>query len=110
MNIRPSRSITLLALITASVLSGCATFSADGGFSGIEQTARQRLGKVAVHETGHTLGLDHCSSDGCLMHDGEGTVLTSDTEYDLCARCRGILARAGRVLPSAPKIPWPKPT
>ena len=72
--------------------------------------ARQRLGKVAVHETGHTLGLDHCRTPGCLMHDGEGSVLTSDTEYDLCARCRGLLARAGRVLPSAPKIPWPRPS
>jgi archaemetzincin len=71
--------------------------------------ARQRLGKVAVHETGHTLGLEHCSTDGCLMHDGEGTVLTSDTEYDLCKLCRNLLAQSGRVLPSAPKIPWPRP-
>ena len=28
-----------------SVLSGCATFSADGGFGPVEQTAKQRLGK-----------------------------------------------------------------
>lgn len=71
--------------------------------------ARQRLGKVAVHETGHTLGLQHCTTPGCLMHDGEGSVLTSDTEYDLCSRCRTILARSGRAIPQAPHIPWPRP-
>jgi hypothetical protein len=43
------------------------------------------------------------------MHDGEGTVLTTDTEYDLCRRCREFLTRAGRVLPPTPKIPWPRP-
>ena len=33
------------AFTTAAVLSGCASFSADGGFSAVEQTAQQRLGK-----------------------------------------------------------------
>ena len=33
------------AFTTAAVLSGCASFSADGGFSTVEQTAQQRLGK-----------------------------------------------------------------
>lgn len=72
--------------------------------------ARQRLAKVAVHETGHTLGLDHCPTDGCLMHDGEGSVLTTDSEYDLCPRCRGELSRLGHPVPPAPDIPWPQPS
>jgi archaemetzincin len=71
--------------------------------------ARERLGKVAVHETGHTLGLQHCATPGCLMHDAEGQVQTSDTEYDLCKRCRTLLAQAGRRIPDAPHIPWPRP-
>lgn len=71
--------------------------------------ARERLGKVAVHEMGHTLGLQHCGTPGCLMHDGEGSVLTSDTEYDLCPRCRAILLRSGRAIPKTPRIPWPRP-
>jgi archaemetzincin len=73
------------------------------------QHARERLAKVAVHETGHTLGLDHCPQRGCLMEDAEGSVLTTDREYDLCPRCRDLLHRAGYVLPTTPRIPWPRP-
>ena len=43
--LRPPR-LRLLALLTsAAVLGGCASFSPDGGFSVIEKTARDRLGK-----------------------------------------------------------------
>jgi archaemetzincin len=72
--------------------------------------ARERLAKVAVHEAGHTLGLQHCPTRGCLMEDAEGRVATCDREYDFCARCRGLLAAAGRPLPPSPKIPWPRPS
>ena len=71
--------------------------------------ARERLAKVAVHEIGHSLGLDHCPTRGCLMHDAEGKVVTVDDEYDLCPRCRARAAAAGHQLPASPAIPWRRP-
>lgn len=65
----------------------------------------ERVGKTAVHELGHTFGLEHCPTHGCLMHDGEGTVLTTDGERDLCTGCRGKLAARGFLRPNA-QSPW----
>lgn len=70
---------------------------------------RIRLGKVSVHEIGHTLGLEHCPHRGCLMEDAEGTVMTLDREYDLCPDCRSKLVRAGHELNRSGTPPWPKP-
>jgi archaemetzincin len=63
--------------------------------------ATVRLAKTAVHELGHSFGLDHCRNRGCLMHDGEGSVLTTDTESDLCPETRSRLASMGVLKPSA---------
>jgi archaemetzincin len=71
--------------------------------------ARIILAKVAVHEFGHTLGLDHCTTRGCLMEDAGGLVRTCDREYDLCTRCRSMLRAGGYALPDRPLIPWPRP-
>lgn len=57
--------------------------------------ARVRFAKTAVHELGHSFGLDHCPTAGCLMHDGEGSVLTTDTEHDFCAATRARLLGVG---------------
>jgi archaemetzincin len=56
---------------------------------------RARFAKTAVHELGHSFGLEHCKTPGCIMHDGEGSVLTTDTEHDLCADTRARLSSAG---------------
>jgi len=68
-----------------------------------------RFGKTAVHELGHTFGLPHCTTRGCIMEDGHGTVMTSDREYDLCAACRLRLLGTGHALAKDRTIPWPRP-
>jgi archaemetzincin len=67
--------------------------------------AEERLGKTAVHELGHTFGLEHCPASGCLMRDGGGTVLTTDGERDLCAGCRTKLRERGLLRADA-RSPW----
>jgi archaemetzincin len=67
--------------------------------------ARVRFAKTAVHELGHSFGLPHCPTPGCIMHDGEGSVLTTDTEHDLCPATRARLTAAG-VLRAGAKSPF----
>ena len=59
------------------------------------RTPAIRLAKIAVHEVGHTLGLQHCPARGCLMEDANGSVLTCDRDTDLCPQCRDRLAGLG---------------
>jgi archaemetzincin len=66
----------------------------------------ERLAKVAVHEIGHTLGLDHCPTVGCLMEDANGKVVTTDRERDFCPRCRALAKRSGFTITEKPKAAW----
>ena len=47
-----------------------------------------RLCRVAVHEVGHTFGLDHCPTLHCTMSDAKGSLKTVDVETGFCALCR----------------------
>jgi len=62
---------------------------------------RERFAKVAVHETGHCLGLHHCPTPGCVMQDVEGRIATIDASRGLCDRCRALLAALGVRVPPA---------
>ena len=50
----------------------------------------ERLKKVCIHEIGHNLGLDHCTSNRrCLMNDARGLISQVDMEtLDFCISCK----------------------
>ena len=50
----------------------------------------ERLEKVALHEIGHNLGLDHCTNNKqCMMNDACGTIKQVDNEKVwFCEKCR----------------------
>jgi archaemetzincin len=51
-----------------------------------------RLEKVVVHELGHTFGLRHCTSPGCVMRDAEGSIRPVDSSTGkLCPSCASRL-------------------
>jgi len=76
----------------ASTRNGACVVSAARRRAGANAaTSRERLGKVAIHEIGHTLSLGHCVSVACVMRDAKGSVRSVDSERDFCGRCRGFL-------------------
>lgn len=53
---------------------------------------RARLIKEAVHELGHTLGLEHCADPCCVMHFSNRLADTDLKGDAYCTRCAGRLA------------------
>jgi archaemetzincin len=55
-----------------------------------ENKVSERLEKIALHEIGHNLGLNHCDkTPKCLMNDEKGNIQTTDKEsVYLCPACR----------------------
>ena len=75
------------------------------------RTSRMRTVKVATHELGHALGLDHDDSvAGCMMNDAGGTVRTVDRESGApCPHERAAIeARNGVDLPDVDALDWPQ--
>jgi len=67
-----------------------------------------RMVKVADHELGHVLGMDHGGAPGCIMNDARGSVKTVDRETGvLCPDERShVEDKLGVALPERGAIDW----
>lgn len=53
-----------------------------------------RLSKLAMHELGHSFGLDHCINKGCFMESGGfDNNMLYDKENKFCNKCRKLLKK-----------------
>lgn len=51
-----------------------------------------RLKKIAIHEIGHNLGLNHCENKLCVMQDAAETIATIDrVGFNICSDCKRII-------------------
>ncbi len=55
---------------------------------------KEQYFKVAIHELGHTQGLEHCPDVTCLMTDANGKNNT-DKEKGFCKKCKFHLIKRG---------------
>lgn len=66
---------------------------------------RERVATVAIHEIGHTFGLDHCGEQAseCVMLDAEGGIENTDTSSGTFGPdCKAELDRSAPLLERAP--------
>jgi archaemetzincin len=71
-----------------------------GGWAAVVSTARlslepdgrrllrARLAKECIHELGHTFGLIHCDTEGCVMTRSVNIAAVDAKQPQLCADCR----------------------
>jgi len=48
----------------------------------------RRAVKEAIHEIGHTLGLRHCTTPGCVMQFSNSILEVDEKSTELCKKCR----------------------
>lgn len=59
-----------------------------------KNNVKVQLYKIAIHELGHTQGLQHCADTTCFMRDAEGK---NHTQYlnSFCVKCKSKLENRG---------------
>jgi archaemetzincin len=65
--------------------------------AGSETVLEERLLKAVSHELGHTFGIGHGPTEGCVMADAAGTIRTVDAGAGrFCDQCLARLAQVKR--------------
>ncbi len=59
--------------------------------AGDQRQVVARLLKEAIHELGHTRGLQHCGRRSCVMHFSETVADTDAKSVDFCPECTSLL-------------------
>jgi len=74
----------------AAADGGAETGISDGGFADRESGATfvDRVRKEVVHEVGHTVGLEHCSNNRCVMSFSPTVREVDVKEENLCGTCQ----------------------
>lgn len=82
----------VIGVASPSVASGLVSTFRLGRNRAPASLVMLRLTRVALHELGHTFGLPHCKTPGCIMNDAYGAIATIDeSSGTFCAICRGRL-------------------
>lgn len=61
-----------------------------------EKDFLRRMNTLALHELGHTYGLEHCPSPMCLMKDANGKMNLDDGD-SYCKKCGDYLRNKGKI-------------
>lgn len=89
----------------AAVVSGHRLRSEAYGLPPDPRLFYERLHKEAVHELGHTYGLMHCRTIGCVMGASAYAEEIELKGASFCERCRAVVARGGPPVLSSPHAP-----
>ena len=83
----------VMGVASPALAAGVVSTHRLGGRRVAAGLATQRACQVAVHEMGHSFGLDHCRSPRCIMNDARGSIGPVDrSSGKFCEPCRGQLS------------------